>query len=40
MILGLKFKRHALINLPEERLQAIEKHIEVRARELISLPRR
>lgn len=38
-LLGFKFKRHPSINLPEERLQAIEKHIEVRARELLSLPR-
>lgn len=39
-LLGFRFKRHASINLPEERLQAIEKHIEARARELLSLPRR
>lgn len=38
-LLGFKFQRHPSINLPEERLQAIEKHIEVRARELLSLPR-
>lgn len=38
-LLGFRFERHPVINLPEERLQAIEKHIEVRARELLSLPR-
>lgn len=38
-LLGFKFKRHPSINLPEERLQAIEKQVEVRARELLSLPR-
>jgi len=38
-LLGFKFQRHPSINLPEERLQAIEKQIEVRARELLSLPR-
>lgn len=38
-LLGFKFQRHPSINLPEERLQAIEKHIEDRARELLSLPR-
>lgn len=38
-LLGFRFNRHPSINLPEERLQAIEKHIEVRARELLSLPR-
>lgn len=38
-LLGFEFKRHPSINLPEERLQAIEKHIEVRVRELLSLSR-
>lgn len=38
-LLGFKFQRHPSINLPEERLQAIEKQVEVRARELLSLPR-
>lgn len=38
-LIGFKFKRHPSINLPEERLQAIEKHIEVRVRELLSLPK-
>lgn len=36
---GFKFERHPSINLPEERLQAIEKYVEIRARELLSLPR-
>lgn len=36
-LLDFKFKRHPSINLPEERLQAIEKHVEIRARELLSL---
>lgn len=38
-LLGFKFQRHPSINLPEERLQAIEKQIEVRVRELLSMPR-
>lgn len=38
-LLGFRFNRHPSINLPEERLQAIEKHVEVRARELLSLPK-
>ncbi|MCR5151211.1 MAG: helix-turn-helix domain-containing protein [Clostridiales bacterium] len=39
-LIGFKFERHPSINLPEERLQAIEKHIEERTRELLSLPRK
>ncbi len=38
-LLGFKFRRHPSLNLPEDRLQAIENHIEARARELLSLPR-
>lgn len=38
-LLDFRFKRHESINLSEERLTAIEKHIEARARELLSLPR-
>lgn len=38
-LIGFRFKRHPSINLPEERLQAIEKIIDERARELLSLPR-
>lgn len=38
-LIGFKFKRHPSINLPEERLQIIENHIEARVRELLDLPR-
>ncbi len=38
-LLGFKFRRHPSLNLPEDRLQAIENHTEARARELLSLPR-
>ena len=38
-LLGFKFRRHPSLNLPEDRLQAIENHIEARVRELLSLPR-
>ncbi len=38
-LVGFKFTRHPSLNLPEERLVAIEKHIDSRARELLSLPR-
>ncbi len=38
-LVGFKFKRHESINLPEERLRAMEKQIEVRVRELLSLPK-
>ena len=38
-LLNFKFERHPFINLPEERLSAIEKHTNQRARELIALPR-
>lgn len=37
-VLDFKFKRHPSINLPEEHLLAIEKVINNRARELLSLP--
>lgn len=30
--------RHPLINLPKERLQAIENHIQKRGRELLAIP--
>ena len=36
-LIGFKFERHPKINLPEERLIAIEKHIEKRIRQLASL---
>ena len=37
-LLNFKFKRHPSINLPEERLTAIETQIAVRTRELMSIP--
>ena len=38
-LIGFRFKRHPSINLPEKRLDAIEQQIDVRIRELLSLPR-
>jgi len=38
-LLGFTFERHPTLNLPEERLEAIENQIQVRARELLALPR-
>jgi hypothetical protein len=38
-LIGFRFTRHTSINLPEERLTAIEKHIDRRVRELLALPR-
>jgi len=38
-MIGFRFERHPSINLPEERLLAIEKQLEQRTRELLSLPR-
>lgn len=38
-LIGFRFTRHPPINLPEERLTAIEKHIDRRVRELLTLPR-
>lgn len=37
-LIGFNFKRHPSINLPEERLTAIEKQIGERVRELLSIP--
>ncbi len=37
-LIGFKFKRHSSINLPEERLIAIENHINDRVRELLAIP--
>lgn len=37
-MIGFKFKRHKNINLPEERLTAIEKQIDRRTRELLNIP--
>ncbi|MBQ7058445.1 MAG: helix-turn-helix domain-containing protein [Firmicutes bacterium] len=38
-LIGFRFTRHPSINLPEKHLQAIEKKIDARVRELLSLPR-
>lgn len=37
-LIGFKFTRHPSINLPEERLIAIENHLQERVRNLLSLP--
>ena len=37
-LIGFRFRRHPFINLPEERLTAIEKHLDTRLRELLSVP--
>lgn len=37
-LIDFKFARHPSINLPEERLTAIEKHLQVRIRKLLALP--
>lgn len=37
-LLNFKFERHPYINLPEERLTAIEKHLKHRVTELMSIP--
>jgi len=37
-LLNFTFKRHPSLNLPEERLRAIESQIQTRARELMSIP--
>jgi len=36
-LIGFRFKRHSHINLPEERLAAIEKHIGKRIKQLLEL---
>jgi len=36
-LIGFTFKRHPAINLPEERLRAIEKFLQARVRELLAL---
>ena len=38
-LIGFKFKRHTSINWPEERLIAIERHIQKRVRQLLGLQR-
>lgn len=37
-LIDFKFTRHTSINLPEERLTAIEKHLQKRVRNLLALP--
>ena len=39
-MIGFRFKRHESLNLPEEHLQAIEKHLESRVRKLLAIPTR
>ena len=39
-MVGFRFRRHPLLNLPEERLAAIEKQLGERTRELLSIPSR
>ena len=39
-LINFCFTRHPSINLPEERLVPIEKHIQKRVRELLALPKR
>lgn len=38
--LGLAIMRHPSMNLPEERLTAIEKQVALRTRELLAVPTR
>ena len=39
-MIGFHFKRHESLNLPEEHLAAIEKHLEGRVRKLLAIPTR
>ncbi|MBR1683781.1 MAG: helix-turn-helix domain-containing protein [Clostridia bacterium] len=39
-LINFKFDRHPSLNLPEERLIAIEQHLQWRVRELLALPRK
>ena len=39
-MIGFRFKRHESLNLPEEHLTAIEKHLEGRVRKLLAVPTR
>ena len=39
-MIGFRFKRHESLNLPEEHLQAIEKHLEGRVRKFLAIPTR
>ena len=38
-VIGFKFKRHPALNLPEERLAAIENRLQERVRELLDIPK-
>lgn len=38
-LIGFHFKRHPKLNLPEERLNAIEKHLQKRIKALIEIPK-
>jgi hypothetical protein len=38
-LIGFKFKRHPVINWPEERLNAIERHTQKRVQQLLNLKR-
>ena len=38
-LINFRFTRHPTLNLPEDRLQAIENHLQKRVRELLALPR-
>ena len=37
-MIGFRFQRHLSLNLPEEHLEAIEKHLQIRLRRLLSIP--
>lgn len=39
-MIGFRFHRHPSLNLPEEHLSAIEKHLEKRVRRLLAIPAR
>lgn len=39
-VIGFRFQRHPSLNLPEEHLAAIERHLQVRARQLLAMPTR
>lgn len=36
-LIGFTFRRHSRLNLPEERLMAIERHVQKRMRQLLAL---
>ena len=38
-LIGFTFTRHPHLNLPEDRLKAIERHLQKRVRFLLELPR-